>query len=272
VLTPARLTPLDDALIGVQLRGARILGSFDAAGRYLSAPSGATEMDFEQDVIGTVRLLERGQLSLTVPILETARSAGGASELGGGVGDVALSGRYDAVIAGEHRWLPGIALLAGIVLPTGRPLESASLPLGSDSTGTGAFQGTFGLAVEQIWGHLFANLTVLALKSASRHVGNVSATLGFQGTASLAGGYVFDNGGALALTVVAMRTADASQDGKTVPDSARGKTLLGVAGAFPLATRWRIQGSILGDLPLQGLGKNEPTSIGLSVLLMRTWQ
>ncbi len=272
VLTPARLTPLDDALVGLQFRAARVIGSFDGTGRYVSAPSGDNEHDLQQDLIGTVRVFDRGQLSLSMPFLETFRAARGASEVGGGLGDIALSGRYDAVIAGEHRWLPGIAVLAGIVFPTGKPLESASLPLGSDSTGTGAFQGTIGVAVEQIWGHLFANLTVLVLQSAPRHVGSVSETLGLQGTASAAAGYVFDSGGAVALNLVGMRSADAVQDGNSVPGSARNKTLLGVAGAFPLATRWRIQGSLIGDLPLQSLGKNEPATIGLSLLLMRTWQ
>lgn len=272
VLSPARLTPLDDALVGLQARGARIVGSFDAAGRYLSAPAGANELDLEQDLIGTLRVLQRGQLSVSVPILQTIRTAGGTSEFGGGLGDIAVSGRYDAVLAGEYEWLPGLAILAGVVFPTGKPLESASLPLGSDSTGTGAFQGTLGLAVEQIWGHLFANLTLLALKSAPRHVGGISTTLGFQGTASAAGGYVFDSGGALALTIVAMRSTDAVQDGKAVLDSSRGKTLLGMVGAFPLSARWRIQGSLTGDLPFRSMGKNEPAGVGLSLLIMRTWQ
>ena len=272
VLTPARLTPLDDALVGIQLKGARVVGSFDPSGRYVSAPAGATETDLEQDLIGTLRVFGRGQLTLSVPILQTIRSAGGPSEIGGGLGDIALSGRYDLVIAGEHRWIPGIAILAGVVFPTGKPLESASLALGSDSTGTGAFQGTVGLSVEQIWGHLFANLTALALQSAPRHVGSISETLGFQVTASIAGGYIFDNGGALALTLVEMRSADAIQNGSRVTDSARGKTLFGLAGAFPLGGRWRIQGSVIGDLPFQSMGVNEPASLGLSVLVMRTWQ
>ena len=272
MLTPARLTPLDDALIGLQARGTRMFGSFDPSGGYASAPAGATEVDLEQDLIGTLRVLGRGQLSVSVPILQTIRSAGGLSEIGGGLGDIALSGRYDLLIAGEHRWLPGIALLAGVVFPTGRPLESASLPLGSDSTGTGAFQGTIGFSVEQVWGHLFANLTALGLQSAPRHVGSISETLGFQVTASAAGGYVFDSGGALALTVVEMRSADAIQNGARVPDSGRARTLAGIAAAFPLGSRWRLQGSLITDLPFSGLGINEPAGIGLSVLVMRTWQ
>jgi hypothetical protein len=92
-----------------------------------------------------------------------------------------------------------------------------------------------------------------------------------QGTASVAAGWIFESGGAVALNLVAMRSADAVQNGETVPDSARGRTLLGLAGAFPLAERWRIQGSFVSDLPFQGMGKNEPAGIGLSVLLMRTW-
>ncbi len=272
MLTPARLTPLDDALVGLQLRGARIVGSFNKSGGYIGAPDGATELDLEQDLIGTVRVLGRGQLSLMIPFVQTMRSASGTSEFGGGIGDLALSARYDFVVAGEHRWLPGIALLAGVTFPTGKPPESASQLLGTDATGTGAFQGTVGIAFEQIWGHVFANVTVLALQSATRHVSGVSEKLGFQGTASAAAGWVFDSGGALGLNLVAMRSADAVQDGQTVPDSARGRTLLGLAGAFPLSDRWRLQGTFISDLPFQNMGKNEPAGIGLSFLLMRTWQ
>jgi len=272
VLTPARLTPLDDALVGLQLRGARIVGSYDSSGQYVPSPGGVTEIDLEQDLIGSLRVFGRGQLSLSIPILQTIRSAGNISgEVGGGLGDIAASGRYDIVLAGEHRWLPGIAILAGVTFPTGKPVESASQPLGSDATGTGAFQATVGLAFEQIWGHIFANVTALALQSAPRHVNGISETLGLQGTASAAAGWVFDRGGALALNLVAMRSADAVQNGESVPDSARGRTLLGLAGAFPLAERWRIQGSFVSDLPFQSMGKNEPAGIGLSVLLMRTW-
>jgi hypothetical protein len=272
VLTPARLTSLEDALLGLQTRGSRITGSFDASASYVGVPAGASEMDFEQDLVGTVRIFGRGQLSVSVPFVETSRSAGSLSEFGGGLGDVALSGRYDPILAGDSPVIPGIAIVAGVVFPTGRAPESASMALGSDSTGTGAYQGTLGVAFEQIWGHVFANLTALATQSAPRHVNGVSERLGLQGTIGAAGGYVFDNGGALALTLSALRSMEAVQDGQRVADSARRRTLLGIAGAFPLAPRWRLQGSLSGDIPVQSLGKNEPANVGLSFLIMRTWQ
>src|SRR5690349_3370040 len=137
VLTPARITPLEEALVGLQTRAARVTGSFDASASYLGVPAGTNEMDFEQDLVGTVRIFGRGQLTLSIPFVETTRSASGISEVGGGLGDIALSGRYDPILAGDSPVIPGIAIVGGIVFPTGRAPESASMRLGSDSTGAG---------------------------------------------------------------------------------------------------------------------------------------
>ena len=105
-LTPCRLAAHEDALVGLQFRSANVFGSFRSYASYVSAR--ATEWDFEQDVFGAVRVAPRAQLALLVPLVETYRRAQGVSDGGAGLGDVNLSGRYEFVLAGESRYVPGI--------------------------------------------------------------------------------------------------------------------------------------------------------------------
>src|SRR5512143_2283775 len=120
-VTPARLGLHDEAVVGAQMRATSAFGSNDAAGRYVPAPAGASEVDLEQDLYSAVRVLDRGQLAVLLPFVETHRASGGLSEIGGGVGDVNFSARYDVLRARESRWWPGVGLLAGVTLPTGKP-------------------------------------------------------------------------------------------------------------------------------------------------------
>jgi len=136
-LTPGRLQLHEDALVGTQLHAGVVLGSFDAKGTY--APTGPhyAEDDYEEDLFGAVRVFQRGQVALLVPFIETYRSESGTNELGGGIGDVNLSLRYDFILAAESKIVPGIAVLAGITAPTGTPADAynPSKPLDTDTIG-----------------------------------------------------------------------------------------------------------------------------------------
>jgi hypothetical protein len=271
LLTPARLAQHEDALVALQVRASDILGSFDN-GRQFVSPQGASEVDLEQDLIGTLRFLDRGQVSLLVPVVESGRAVPDYSQFGGGVGDLSLSARWDFINARQGGSnLPGIAVLAGITFPTGRPIESAAPPLGADATGTGAWQGGIGFAVEQNWRHLFVVGTALVTQSAPRHVDGLSETLGLQFSAGAALGWAFDSGPALGATLTFVQARDNVIDGQLQLGTARSQTLLGVALAKPLGEDWRIQGTLVAQLPISGLAQNEPSSMGLSVLFIRGW-
>ena len=160
VITPARLGMHEDWLVGLQAKAGSVVGSYDLGGHYAPQRSGNTELDFEQDLFAATRLLRRGQLALLVPLVETRRATPQlGAQFGGGVGDVNASARYEIVMAGESHLVPGIALLAGITLPTGRPPESATPPLQSNATGIGAYQINAALAVEQAYGPWLVNAT-----------------------------------------------------------------------------------------------------------------
>src|SRR4030095_17107333 len=86
------------------------------------------------------------------PSIQTPRPQSGISGFGGGLGDVAASARFEAVDAGTHGYWPGLAITAGISVPTGTPLDEADDPLATGGTGTGSYEGSFGLALEEIVG------------------------------------------------------------------------------------------------------------------------
>ncbi|APR83019.1 Hypothetical protein A7982_08368 [Minicystis rosea] len=270
-LTPARLALHEDALAAVQLKAAGVVGSFDASRRFIASPSGSNELDLEQDLIGAVRVLGRGQVSLLIPIVETYRRVPGIDEFGGGIGDMALGARWDFTLAGASRVIPGIALSTGLIVPTGRAPESASGPLAASSTGTGAFQGSAGLALEQSFGPFLVNLTGSVAWRSARTVGTLREQQGAQLAASLAFGYTFDNEAVLALTTAYTAELAPRIDGAPVPDGGRAATRIGFAGGYPFSDAWRLQATVFTDLPVRFFGWNQPISTGLTFVLIRSF-
>jgi hypothetical protein len=268
-VTPARLEPHEAALVGAELRAGGELGSYETSGRYFGNSPGATEFDFEEDLFGAVRFLRRGQFALLVPFVETQRqNQRDGGRLGGGVGDINASVRYDFLLAGESRYVPGVALLGGVTLPTGKPPESATPPLAVDATGIGAWQANVALALEQIYGPWLVNATGIVAKRTARF----GQTLGTQVTLLAAGAYTFDNDAALALSASYAFEGDATaSDGTAVPDSSKRLTTLSLSLLWPLGDWWRLFGGLYVEPPISGFGSNQPSVSGLTVTVIRSW-
>jgi hypothetical protein len=268
-VTPARLELHEDALVGAELRAGGVLGSYGPDGHYAGSPSGATEFDFEQDLFGAVRVLRRGQFALLVPLVETQRQTqrdGG--HIGGGIGDINASVRYDFLLAAESRYIPGVALLAGVTLPTGRAPESATAPLAVDATGIGAWQANLALALEQIYGPWLINATAIAAKRTARF----GQILGTQVTLLAAGAYTFDNDAAVALSASYAFEGDAtSSDGTAVLESSKRLTTLSLSVLWPLSDWWRLFGGLYLEPPISGVGSNQPSVTGLTLTVIRSW-
>lgn len=270
-LTPGRLQLHEDAAVGVSLKVTDVEGSFDARRRYVANPRGAHELGLEQDLFVTVRAFERAQVSFIVPFVQTFRWAGRVRDAGGGLGDLNMSARYDFLGAGEHAVLPGIAALAGVTLPSGRPPETAARPLATDATGAGAFQFNLGLALEQNFGAWLVNLSGLVALRTQRQVNGLTSQLGPQFTALAAVGYTFDNDAALVLSASYAAETDAFINSARVARSGRAATTLGVTGTLPLGEAWRLQGGVTWVLPVPALGQNQTSGPGLTVTLIRAW-
>jgi F0F1-type ATP synthase delta subunit len=266
------------ARFGELTRASTVFGQFTDDGSYASSPSGTSEIDLEQDVFASLRVLRRGQVSLLVPFVETRRrfpSAG--AELGGGIGDVNASARYELFLAGRDRWIPGVAALAGVTLPTGTPADSAHKPLATDATGVGAVQANLGLAIEQLFGPWLVNATVLVAQRAARSVKPVASApeiherLGTQVTAIAGAAYAFPGDAALAAFVTYTIEGDATINGADAAGTGRRVFLVSGSGVLPLDDHWRIQGSLAGAPPLSSFGRNQPATAAITWTLVRSW-
>jgi len=268
-VTPGRLELHEDAVVGMQLKAATLLGSYDTSGRYMRNPSGDTEGDFEEDLFGAIRVLRRGQVALLVPLVETQRQdPRDGGHFGGGIGDVNLSARYDFVAAGESRLLPGVAFLVGVTFPTGKPPELASPPLAVDATGIGAFQANAALALEQTFGPWLVNATGLVALRTPRFGEHLAP----QGTLLAAAAYTLPSDAALALSAAYTFEGSALlQDGTPVASSSKRVTVVTLSGLWPVTDTWRLLGGVYLDPPVGGLGSNQPTVGGLTLTVIRSW-
>ncbi|HTR51857.1 MAG TPA: hypothetical protein VMJ10_14175 [Kofleriaceae bacterium] len=271
-VTPGRLALHEDALVGLDARATDAYGSFDPTGTFIATPSGASEADFEQDLFAAIRVTSRGQAALLVPLVETRRTTPSDRELGGGIGDVNASVRYDFLYATEARYVPGIAVLAGLTFPTGTPPESATKPLATDATGVGAYQGNLGISLEKAIGPWLFGATGLVAKRSTRTANGVTEALASQWTALLLAAYTFHSEAAVALSGSFTAEGDATIDGMTEPGSKRRLVAISASGAMPVSDRLRLQGAITIDPPASSFGVNQPSAgIGVTATVIYAW-
>lgn len=267
-VTPARLGLHEEALVGLQLRNGYQIGSHDPEGKYVPNPSGASELNLEQDLFAAVRVLGRGQVGLLLPFVQTYRRASGVSEMGGGVGDANASVRYDFLYARESQYVPGIGVLSGITLPTGTPAESASKPLATDATGIGAVQANGGLALEQAFGPWLVGLSGILSIRPPRTVGSTRMALAPQLMVLASGGYAFPSGVTAAAVVSYAAEGNATANDVTVPASARRIVTVSLASAVPLSDQFRFVLSVFSNPPVSSFGENQPVAVGLTLGLI----
>ena len=274
VVTPTRLATQEDYAIGLQMRARSNLGAFAADGGY-AASSGADQV-LEQDLAGAVRVFRRAQVGLLLPMLQTHRSAPGLDEWGGGIGDLAVTARYDFLLAADAVHWPGIALLAGATLPTGTPPEQATQPLVTDATGAGSYDATLGLGIEEVGDHAYGAFNGWLTHRFARSVSVPGAaplteSFSLRWTLLAVGGWVFDNEAGVALYARMFDEGDQTIDGVRDPTTRLRLTTVGAAGVLPIRELWRVQGSVFSDVMLPSFGRNQLAGVGLSVSLVRVW-
>ena len=269
-ITPARLELHEDFLVGIELHAGDVIGSYDVGGNDLKLPAGTSELDFEEDLFAAARVLRRGQVALLVPFDETRRSVPpgvGGTHLGGGIGDVNASARYDFIGAGESLYIPGIALLAGVTVPTGTSPEQATQPLEVDATGIGAWQINGALALEQTFGPWLVNATGILAVRTPRY----GELLAPQLTLLASGAYTFPDDAAIALSASYAFEGAATSNGAAVPDSAKRLTTVTLSALYPVTDAWRLLGGLYLDPPLSQLGSNQPALAGITFTVIRSW-
>src|SRR5262249_7126959 len=148
---------------------------------------------FEQDLFAALRVGSHVQVGVWAPFVETSRQAGGLSGFGGGLGDLAANARFDVIDAGTRGRLPGLAVLAALSLPARQAAQEGGAGdlLSTSGTGTGSFEGSLGLAVEEIVGQGFLSLAGFAAKRTARSAMGVEQSFAPRLSLLLSGGYTF---------------------------------------------------------------------------------
>ncbi len=271
VVTPGRLLEGESALAGVQTKGALNFGSFSSTAQERANPPGAQELDLEQDLFGAVRLLDRAQLAVLLPMQETYRAVPGLSEWGGGIGDINLAARYDLTLTSPRSSLPGIALLAGLTVPTGTPPDHASHVLATDATGIGAWQLNIGLALEETLGLWLAQLSLFVADRLPRSSQGIHETLGLQWNGIAVLGYAFPHQLTVAGFATLLVEQDATINGALVPQTGARLVSTGGAASWQMLPRLRLQGAATFTPPIQQLSSNELATVGLTLSALFTW-
>jgi hypothetical protein len=263
---PARLQDDEAALVGIRANGAVAYGSFDSQRVLHGQPSGASEIDLGQTLLVTARAAnEPLQFNVSVPFVETIRSAGNVNDAGGGLGDVSFSMRWDITHAGKDPVVPGIAPLLSVTVPSGTAADSARNPLGADATGLGAAQLGAGLALEQIFGRTLFAIAGTATFHGSRTLAGIHSQLGPDIAAILGVSYTFRNGFALGGSIMYSNSFDSTINDQDVPNTARALTEVSITGAFPLKNDMRVLGSVFFIPPISSMGQNEIANAGLAI-------
>lgn len=266
-LTPAWLANHERMLVGAQLRFSATHGTYPAHGRFY-VPTPGRDARFETSVFSSIRLFDRLQASVYVPLVATRRRSGEQVEGDVALGDLTLLGRYDLVRTGESR-LPGIAVLAGIQAPSGVPSDRGSGLLGADVTGTGAWEGSAGVSVEKVIRHVLLHATVLAGVRAPRDVVGVEQRLGPRALFLFAGGWVWDDDAAILATVSHASEGDATVGGADADGTGFRTTQLALLVVTPLSDTLRLRTSAFTDLP--PLGENRAAFGGTSISIAKSW-
>jgi len=257
--------------VGLQVHGRSVFGAFSAGGQYSGAGEGETDWSLGQDLFAAVRFLDRCQAALLLPFVETWRAVPGTAAAGGGIGDLTLGARWDVLNTGERHPVPGVALLLGLLLPTGTPPEKASDALAAGTTGQGSVEGTAGVGVEAAWDPVFVSATLTVGLRAPRQVSGVRQSFAPRLNGLLAAGRTLPHGVTVGAFAGGMAQGRSSDGDGPIAGSSLSLLTVGVAGTVSPSDHWRVQGTLSGNPPLGGAGRNQTAGVGLTVSLMRLW-
>ncbi|HEY7370965.1 MAG TPA: hypothetical protein VIF57_02220 [Polyangia bacterium] len=273
LVTPARLRTFESGAVGAQMRARSVMGAFGGGGTYAASGADSRELGFEEDLFAALRLGSRVQVGLWAPFVQTSRQQGNLSGFGGGLGDVALNARFDAIDAGTHGRWPGVAVLGALSLPTGQPLDEGGADdlLSTSGTGTGSFEGSLGVAFEEIIGQGFVSLAGFAAKRSARSANGVEQTFALRLSGLLSGGYTFGHDVTVGAFASALRQGDNSDPNGPIANSATGLVTAGGAAALPFWQTWRLQATLFTDVPIAGWGRNQTVGYGGTIAVIRFW-
>lgn len=251
VVGAGRLTVWEDAAAGLGTSWGHDLGRFDTAGRFRAFVPGLMEDELRVEAWGIVRLHERWQVSARVPWVTGVRASGDVSSVGTGIGDVSAALRWEPIALGEYEWVPGLALLAQVMAPTGRRPEQATDALGASATGRGAWAASLGVTAEVTSLPWFLRLDLAGVYNAPFVRADTKQLQGFGPglQAALSGGReLLEEKLVLALSLRLEHELPLSLDGVVVPDSESTGLSTALSASFKFTQHWMLTAAVSSDL------------------------
>ena len=268
-LSPARLTEEERWGVGLTLRAAHQTGQHNGSGRWSPTADGLREESFEQQLFAVVRVLDRYQVALTVPVVQTIRGVPGLTDSGGGVGDLRAGLRWDLFPPGASDVMPGVALVGGVTLPTGRAAEKATHPLAADATGLGTATAQAGVALEQTDGTWLWQLSGQYIHTFDRTNGGWTFSPGPQWQAAAAAGRGFASVAGIALSATVRHDGESALDGITLAGSGRTMPGMGLSFGMPVARGWRVQAAMQMTPPWSQVGRSANGYLSATASVLR---
>lgn len=268
-----RLGPGETAAITFSTRFADRFGSYDPTGQFFTIPSNNFDGDVRADVSVVFAPISRLQVGLTAPLVLNIKHFGGEGDLGGGLGDLTFSGRFDIFPLDTTKPRPAIAFTTSLLLPTGRSANEATHVFGADATGLGVAEVRPGLFLEKSFAGK-ASLVVagsVGFRSEMNEPPAVKMALAPRWRLLAAAGPVFESGLSVSMGGLVEYEAAPTIGGMTMVDAQRYRlATLGFVG-YDLPRRFTLLGSVELDLPLNHLGKNELAAVAIAIGLRRSF-
>lgn len=287
------LAPSERAAASFSLRFTEQLGGWTPERDFDAHGEGVYHRELRADVGWMVRIRERLQLGISVPLLRTWTGAGlDGTSSGGGVGDISAAGRIALFEGAMSPWLPSVAFTLGVTLPTGLGQEPGIEPVGTSTTGAGTdgasaigvattSAGTTGLGVaefrpgivfEKSWGSFQALLAASTSVRTNYHTASgdeVEPAPRLQFLA--AAGPVWASGASLTVGGLYEREGPPRLVGRRQKGGARERTALLAVLAHDVSARWTAVGNLQVDVPISGIGRSEGAFAALSAGLRYVW-
>jgi hypothetical protein len=262
-----RLLPWEHVAVGLRSSAAFHVGTWNDEARFRPADARFAETELRTELWGLVAIVPRLSAALAVPAVLTFRSAGDLDDAGGGLGDLRGGARWEAIPVGARRNVPGVALLASLVAPTGRSMSQAETVLGTDVTGRGAWVLGAGTSVEQLVMPWFARLDLgFTLPLPARRPDlDVDQRYGPGVDGALSCGRELSSGLVASLWTRLAWEDDLTLTGRVVAGTSHLDFGVGLALSWRIE-RWTVQASADSGIFADGLGNNQPGRVSTTLM------
>ncbi|MEW5854042.1 MAG: hypothetical protein AB2A00_35030 [Myxococcota bacterium] len=266
----SRLAPAETGTVTLLLRGAAPYASWSRTTEV--KPSSVLTQELRLDVGGIIRATEHLQLGASAPLVVTRRAGPKGSSVGGGLGDATLFARYDVIPVGGQAGLPGVGLVLGATIPSGRAGRDATDVLGADATGQGLWELRPGVMLERVWlNGFFAVLGASLALRAPVTEGGQRVVMKPRLQLVAAAGPTLARKVSLALGVIHEQEPGPEINGVVAPLSERMKTSLLAVSSVELGPHWSLIFTAQAEPPLRAFGRNEDVGFAVAAGLRHVW-